>query len=71
MDLDKAGRTHQLMGTGPGFAREEAAGQLFEQIWNRTKQFFWSELGPLVGYTDPSLTIIQSSPTICYPPVFL
>jgi hypothetical protein len=46
-----------LKGTGPGLAQQDAAGKVFEQFWNRTEQFFGSDLAPLVGYLDPLLSL--------------
>jgi len=46
---------------GPGLARQDAAGRVFGRFWNRTEPFFRSEPGPLAGYPDPLLTLVQTS----------
>jgi len=56
--LAKPGETHGLTGTGPGFARQDAAGQVFGQIRNWTKQFLGSEPRPIAN-------------TMCYDRVLL
>jgi hypothetical protein len=53
----KPGETHRLMGTDTGFARQEAAGQVFGQFWNRTEPFIRSNPRPLPCYPDPLLTL--------------
>jgi len=57
MGLAKPGETRGLMGTGPGLARQESAGRVFGQFWNRTDPFLLSKPGLLVGYPDPLLTL--------------
>jgi hypothetical protein len=46
------------MGRGTGLAREEAAGQVFGQVWNWTEQCFRSKPGLWAGYLDPLLTVL-------------
>jgi hypothetical protein len=55
--LAKPGKTRGLTGTGPGLARQDAAGRVFGRFWNQTKPFFRSEPGPLAGYPHPLLTL--------------
>jgi hypothetical protein len=54
--LAKPGETRGLTGTGPGLARQESAGRVFELVWNRTDIYLKSNMGPLAGYPDPLLT---------------
>jgi hypothetical protein len=37
--LAKPGKPRGLSGTGPGLARQDAAGQVFGRVWNRTEPF--------------------------------
>ena len=55
--LAKPGETCGLMGTGPGLAGQESAGQVFGRFWNRTDRFLRSKHGPLASYPDPLLTL--------------
>jgi len=55
--LAEPSKTHKLTGTGPGLAHQDPAGRVFGRFWNRTKLFFRSKPGPLVGYPDPLLTL--------------
>jgi len=57
--LAKPSQTRGLMGTGPGLARQESAGRVFGQVWNRTDPFLRPKPGPLAGYPDPLLTLIK------------
>jgi len=57
MGLAKPGETRGLIGTGPGLACQESAGQAFGRVWNRTDLFLRSKPGPLAGYLDPLLTL--------------
>jgi hypothetical protein len=56
--LGTPSETPGLMGTGPTFARQDAADWAFGWFWNRTDPFFLSERGPRAGYPDPLLTLI-------------
>ena len=56
--LAKPVETRGLTGMGPGLARQESAGRVFGQVWNRTDQFLRSKPGPLAGYPDPLLTVV-------------
>jgi hypothetical protein len=58
-DLAKPGKSRRLTGTGTGFARQEALVRVFGLFWNRTEPFFWSKPGPLGGYPDPLLTLVD------------
>jgi len=55
--LAKRGETRSLTGTGPGLARQEAAGRVFGRVWNRTDPFLRSKPGLVAGYPDPLLTL--------------
>ena len=61
MGLAKPGETCRLTGTGPGLAREDADGRVFERFWNRTEPFLQSEPGLLEGYPDLLLTLTPNS----------
>jgi len=61
--LAKPGETRGLTGKGPGLARQESAGRVFDRVWNRTDPFLRSKPGPLVGYADPLLTLC--APGLC------
>jgi hypothetical protein len=37
--LGKPGKTPWLTGPGPGLARQDAAGRLFEWVWNQNEPF--------------------------------
>jgi len=56
--LAKPDITHGLRGTGTGLACQEAAGQVFGQVWDKTKPFLLSKLRPLAGYPDLLLTLL-------------
>jgi len=58
MGLAKPGRTCWLTGTCPGLASQDAAGQVFGLVWNRTKLLLRSEPGLLDGYPDLLLTLV-------------
>ena len=45
---------------GPGLARQESAGRDFGRVWNRTDPFLRSKPGPLAGYLDPLVTLVQA-----------
>jgi len=57
--IAKPGETRGLTGTGPGLARQESAGRVFGRFWNRTDPFLRSKPGPLAGYLDPLLTLVE------------
>jgi len=57
MGLAKPGKSHGLAGKGTGLACQEAAGQVFGVVWNRTDPVLRSKPGPLVGSPDPFLTL--------------
>jgi hypothetical protein len=45
--LTKVGKTHRLVGTGLGYAPQEAAGSVFGQVWNRIDAYLLTKPGPL------------------------
>jgi len=47
MGLGKHCNAHRLTGTGPGLARQEAAGSDFGRVYNRTDLSLRSDPGPL------------------------
>jgi hypothetical protein len=57
MGQAEPGKTRGLTGTGPGLARQHAAGWVLVRFSNRTELFFLSEPGPLAGFPDPLLTL--------------
>lgn len=46
---NKPGKSRGLRGTGPGSARQDAAGPVFERFWNRDEKCFRSEPGPVAN----------------------
>jgi len=60
MGLAKPGKTRGLTGTGPDLAPPESAGRVFGRVWNRTDPFLQSKPGPLPGYPDPLLTLVEA-----------
>jgi hypothetical protein len=60
--LAKPGETRGLTGTGPGLTRQDSVGRVFGRFWNRTNPFLRSKPGPLAGYPDPLLTLINTPP---------
>jgi len=67
--LAKPGKTCRLMGTGPGLARQDAAGRVFRQFWNQTETFFRFEPAPLAGNPDLLLSLLTGH--IAYLPPLL
>jgi len=55
--LGNPGKTHWLMGTGSGLARQKSASWGIELVWNETDPFLLSKLGPLAGYLEPLVTL--------------
>jgi len=55
--LATPGKTHWLRGTGTVLDCQEAAGQIFQWVWNRTDPFFQSLPEPLAGNQDLLLTL--------------
>ena len=55
----KAGKPCGSTGTGPGLVRQEAASRVFGWVWNVTDQCLQSKPGPLAGYPDPLLTLVE------------
>jgi len=53
MGLATRGKTGGLTGMGPGMARQDAAGQVFGRVWNRTELFKWSEYQTAGGLPVP------------------
>ena len=64
--LVQRSQTCRLTGTGPGLARQQAAGRVFGPVCNRTDPFWRSKPGPLAGYPDPLLTPSMASDIVCW-----
>jgi hypothetical protein len=58
--LAKPRETRWLTGKGPGLARQESVCRVFGRFWNRTDPFLRSKPGPLAGYPDLLLSLLQS-----------
>jgi len=55
--LAKPCKSHRLTGVGPGLARQDTVGRVFEHFWNSTEPCLRSEPGPLSGHLDRLLTL--------------
>jgi len=62
MGLPKPSKTPRIIDTGPGLARQEAAGLVFGWLWDWTNQFLRSKSGQLVGNIYPLLTLLLDAP---------
>ena len=56
--VSKPGESRGLTGTGLGLARQESAGRVFGQVWNRNDPFLESKPGPLAAYLEQFLTLM-------------